>query len=405
MFDQTLVGTRVRQLRLINGLSSAELASKLGISSGSMSLLENGRFALDDDILVRLGVTLGCSASFFATPDPEQVPTQPWLRAYADASKKAVSRVLCDNGLAVDMFAHLQLPRVTEALPLFSQSLEDDEAIEEAAMDARVASGLEEGDVVRNATRAAERLGCVVLPLEDELGRHLGMSQRIDGVPLIRVARTSEDPQRAIPGDRQRFTVLHEVGHLCLHHDRRPPDTPAEAAAYEKQAHRFAAAFLAPADPVIDDLRELGGRVTISTLAHLKQRWGMSIKAFVVRFRHLGIIEEAHARSLYKQISARGYSKAEPVAVPNEAAQWVGKALASRLGNDATTEASRRTGLDRRYFEAWSDWSPTPAAQLADVVPMTGRTDRQPETGNADQPGDGAFNGAPVTRLGARRRS
>ena len=401
MLDQTLVGARVRQLRLINGYSATELAKMLEVSAGSMSLLENGRLAVTNDLLDRLGEVLQCTPQFFAIPDAQQVATAPWLRAYADASKRAVLRVLNDNALAVQMVDQLQLPRITETIPLFDGSLEDDEAIETAAGDARTAAGFDEGDVVRNAVRAAERLGCFVLPLEDELGRHLGMSQRIDNMPVIRVARTSQDPSRAIPGDRERFTVLHEVGHLALHHDRRPPDSPAEASRYEKQAHHFAAAFLAPADPILADLDDLCGRVTLNTLAHLKQRWGMSIKAFVVRFRLLGIIDEAHARSLYKQISARGYTKMEPVVVPNESAQWFTKAMSAKLGtNDTVWEAHQRSGLGQAYFDTWRDWTPTAAGPLADVVQLNavGADDL------TDEAQDGIFGIAPVTRLTVRGR-
>lgn len=396
MLEQTLVGERVRQLRLINGLSATELAKLLGMSAGALSLLENGRYAVTEDLLANVANSLGCTPAFFGAPDPHQSATQPWLRAYADASKRAVDRTLADNALAVQMVEQLGLPRIADVVPLFDGSLEDDEAIEAVAEDARAAANLQDGDIVRNAVRAAERLGCLVLPMDDELGRHLGMSQRIDSVPVIRISRTSEDPVRAIPGDRERFTVAHELGHLSLHHDRRPPDTPAEATRYEKQAHRFAAAFLAPADAVLADLEELSGRVTLNTLAHLKQRWGLSIKAFVVRFRHLGVIDEAHARSLYKQISARGWTKAEPVSVPNEDAQWMQKALTSKMGKSAPLrEAETRTGLGVPYFDAWCNWAPTPLGDLAQVVDLSARPRLQRED-------DAIFGIAPVTRLKIR---
>lgn len=57
-----------------------------------------------------------------------------------------------------------------------------------------------------NSIRAAERLGCVVLPMDSELGRHLGLSLRVDDVPIIRVARTSTSPDDE---------VLPSLGHLC----------------------------------------------------------------------------------------------------------------------------------------------------------------------------------------------
>lgn len=60
----------------------------------------------------------------------------------------------------------------------------------------------------------------------------------------------------------------------------------------EREAHRFASAFLTPGDAVVEDLASLGGRVTLSNLANLKEKWGLSIKAFVVRFQQLGVIDD-----------------------------------------------------------------------------------------------------------------
>jgi len=397
MLDQGLVGERVRQMRIINGLSATGLAPHLGLSSGAMSLLENGRLPIDVELLERLAGALSCTPAFFQAPDADLAGTRPWLRAYADASKRAVDRLEQDNKLIVQMIEQLELTRIGDTIPLLDGALDDDEAIEEAAAVARTALNLDEGDVIRNAVRAAERLGCVIVPMEDELGRHLGMSQRIDGVPLIRISRPSEDPDRNVPGDRQRFTAMHELAHLALHHDCPPPNTPAESTRYEKQAHRYAAAFLAPADPLLADLNDLGGRVTLNTLAHLKQRWGVAIKALVVRFHHLGMIDEAQARSIYKQISARGWNKAEPVRVPNERGQWLAKAMVSKFGKDGPAAiAAALTGLGRDHFDRWVDWTPTPImGDLADVVELKPRARTLVED-------DAEFGARPVTRLSIR---
>ena len=397
MLNQALFGERVRQLRTINNISATDLAKRVEMSTGTMSLLENGRHAVDDELAARLAAQLDCDPSYFGAPDLDLVGTRPWLRAYADASKRTVDRVEQDNLLAVAITYMLELPRYADVIPLFDGDLDDDEAIEEAAERTRTVLGLDEGAVIRNAVRVAERLGCLILPVDDELGRHLGLSQRIGSTPVIRVARSSDDPKRVVPGDRQRFTVSHELGHLALHHDCPPPNTPAEATRYEKQAHRFAAAFLAPAEPLLADLSELGGRITLNTLAHLKQRWGLAIKAMVVRFRHLGVIDEAHARRLYKQISARKWNTHEPVHVPNERAQSLSKAMSSRLGADPVAEAFRRTGLGQPYFARWLDWAPTPLpGDIAKVVTIKPRD-------AATHPGDGEFGTRPVTQLNIRQ--
>lgn len=345
-------------------------------------MLENGRLALDEALLDRLARVLDCSPGYLQDADDEPLATRPWLRAYADASKRAVDKMVADSVIAAEAIERARLQRMPDLLPLFDGDLNDDDAIEQFAALVRAAAGLKSDDVVGNAVRSAERLGCVVLPMDGELGRHLGLSLRVNGVPVIRVSRPSEDPDHNLPGDRQRFTVAHEVGHLVLHHDCPPPDSPAEAARFERQAHRFASAFLAPAEPVLADLDRLGGRVTLKNLASLKAIWGFAIKAFVMRFQALGIIDDDHARSLYKQISARRWNKAEPVPVDNERAIWLAKAIAKseKSSSEPVATAAAKLGLGRLYLDRWLDWSTAPAGgqQVAVVVALPERPQLRP---------------------------
>ncbi len=368
--NQATVGERVRRLRLASGLSQADLATASGQASGAISMLENGRLPLTDELLGSIGRSLGCDPAYLEAESREPLTTKPWLRAYADASKRAVDRAVADSTTAVDVIRRLGLEQLPDTLPLFGGDANDDDAIEQFALEVREAAGLDRDDVVPNAIRAAERLGCVVLPMDDELGRHLGLSLRVDSTAVIRVARPSASPEQHIPGDRQRFTLAHELGHLTLHHASPPPDTPAQATRIEKQAHRFAGAFLAPGDALLADLDRSGGRVTLSTLSNLKATWGVAIKALVVRFQQLGVIDAEHARSLYKQISARGWNKGEPVEVGHEDAIWMERALAKRArsSNGLAPGMPETVGLDRRYFDAWTNWSPTPASGPAATV-------------------------------------
>lgn len=216
------------------------------------------------------------------------------------------SRAAARNA-ALEVVNALGLRTIPDTLPTFHGNLDDEGDIEQFAIDVRAAAQLDEHAVVGNAVRTAERLGCIVLPMPDELGRHLGMSVRVDMTPVLCVSRASESDV-GVPGDRQRFTVAHELGHLGLHSHLGPPQTAQDAAGYEKQAHYFAGAFLAPGDALLEELGNLGGRVTLQTLAKIKARWGIAIKALVMRFRNLGVIDADQARSLYKQISARGWN-------------------------------------------------------------------------------------------------
>jgi Zn-dependent peptidase ImmA (M78 family) len=247
------------------------------------------------------------------------------------------------------------LKPLPDLLPVFTGDPDDDHDIEDIALEVRALAGLDAAAVLGNAIRAAERLGCLVLPFDSELGRHLGMSVRSDDVPVICVVNSKD-----VPGDRQRFTVAHEVGHLVLHGAAKPPADGPEAARMESQANRFAAAFLGPADPLVDSLAEMGGRVTLNSLTRVKAVWGISIKSLVGRYKALGVIGSDQARSLYKQISARGWNRSEPVEVPSERAQWLGrvlelKAQVEEIGEAARTLASE-IGANPTDLFAFASW-------------------------------------------------
>lgn len=364
-FHGSDVGLVVKRLRNVAGWSQVELADKAGTNATMISNIERGRAEPTDELLASLATSLRVDPTFLTSATVEPA-TEPRLRAYADASAKEVDSRVAFAETAADYIRRLDLQVIADQLPTGPDDPEDDEELEEVASITRVAAGIEEGAVVRNAVRAAERLGCIVLPLHSEMGRHLGMSVRCDGLPLACIAKVG------IPGDRQRFTIAHELGHLVLHGTVPPPRTSEEASRLERQANRFAASFLTPGDAVCETLDEMGGRVTLGALQQVKSVWGVSIKMLVGRYRSLGRIDDDQARSLYKQISARRWSTDEPVEVPNEHAQWFAGVLprsapAPDLATAATVLASR-IGGNAQLLASFADWTEPGPADVADLA-------------------------------------
>jgi Zn-dependent peptidase ImmA (M78 family)/DNA-binding XRE family transcriptional regulator len=368
------VGARARRLRQVAGLDQAAVAHRAAISAGSLSKLENGIYVPTEAEVERLARVLACDPNFLMGGSDLVPPTRPWLRAYADASQRALDRQIADCVLAAEVIDRLSLRTLPEAMPTFRGDPDADDDIEQFAIDVRAQADLSAAEAITNTIRTAERLGFIVLPMRAELGRHLGLSLRVNLLPFVCVSRPSEDPDRHVPGDRQRFTVAHELGHHGLHGASNSPATAGEAARIERQAHRFAGALLCPADALQSDLRDLGGRVTLTTLMKLKGHWGMSVKALVVRCSDLGLIGPEHARSLYKQISARGWNKGEPGEVPNETAVWFDKAIRAKFRtNDSSEAAAAAVGLRKEHLSRWLDWGPTPIERMGQLVDLAQR--------------------------------
>lgn len=384
MHDVNHTGAQVRRLRRALAMSQHDLTVVADVTQGLISRVENGKVVVTDELLDQLAGALRCHPSFLTTKLDTIAPTRPWLRAYADAPKKDVEQQLADCSVAADVIELLNLRTLPDTIPTFDGDLNDDDAIEAFASEVRTAAGIEDGEVLRNVMRAAERLGCVVLPMRGELGRHLGMSTYANLNPMICTSRPSSQPDHPIPGDRQRFTVAHELGHLGLHRGMPAPRDAAQSKRIEKQAHRFAGAFLIPGDALVDEIGQVNGRVTLRTLEHIKASWGIAIKALVVRCRQLQIITDDHARSLYKQISSRGWNKSEPVHVGHEHAVWFDKALRKSYAQqpDPIESAAHMAGLDRSHLDRWLNWAPI--GDDAQIIALPDRPAHPPTQGAGD---------------------
>lgn len=87
-------------------------------------------------------------------------------------------------------------------------------------------------------------------------------------------------------GGRQRFTLAHELGHLLLH--GRLTDGLDE----ERACHRFASAFLLPAESLRCQLGNTRHNLEPRELYLLKHEFGLSMQSCLYRATDLDIISE-----------------------------------------------------------------------------------------------------------------
>jgi Zn-dependent peptidase ImmA (M78 family) len=186
----------------------------------------------------------------------------------------------------------LRLPAVD--LPEFEPGTEP----EVAANAVRERWGLGSGPVV-SVVGLLERKGVIVSRLPAATDELDAFSCWIGRRPFIVLVSNKE------AADRARFDAAHELAHLLIHHDAKPGD-----AVVEREAHRFAAEFLAPEQAI---RRELPLRVDWRQLAQLKVRWGVSLAMLLRRMRDLGVISDASYRRGMMDLSRRGWRRDEPV--------------------------------------------------------------------------------------------
>ncbi len=116
-------------------------------------------------------------------------------------------------------------------------------------------------------------------------------------------------------GERQRFTLAHELAHLVLRFG------DMSEADQEKAADRFAGAFLMASEMVQRALGSHRTSISLGELAELKKLFQVSIASLVVRCSQLGVLSKAVYGRLWGQIRSLGWngpSSKEPYALPPE---------------------------------------------------------------------------------------
>jgi Zn-dependent peptidase ImmA (M78 family)/transcriptional regulator with XRE-family HTH domain len=328
-----MISDRVRNARLYHGWSQTELAQHVGTTQPKISQMESGDYT-SSELLDAIASATQYSRTWFEQGPLPDLPTGTLrFRKQASSSVKNDERVRAHVRQAVEViekFSGLpQAPKVRLA-PIDPNQDCSADAIEGIAQDVREQLGVGPLDPIPNLVRAVERAGVAVIGsiIDIEFGQHSGASYWPDypfGRPIICISR-------GMPGDRQRFTTAHELGHLVLHQWRNP-----EAKIAELEANRFAGALLIPRDAMM----EIDTPVTLRTLAHVKARWGISIRALVRRSLDVHLVDTAHRISLEKQISSRKWNRQEPVEVPYEQPRLVGRLIELGSGTKGFASSTR----------------------------------------------------------------
>lgn len=321
-------GERLRTLRDLLGLTQEQLAAVSGVAQSWISQVETGARDATEDGLRAIAAATDTPRRFFEV-EPSTVPRDSLhFRKLAGASRIMTRRVHAFFGesyrVTEAILAHERYP--PPPLPFATAETLTQDDIDDLAAETRNALRLAPTKPIPHLTRVLERAGVTVAPLvitddPDEppsVGGHFGVSfwGGVGEPALIGYFPGSQ-------GDRARFTLGHEVAHLVLHTFRpRAPNA-------EKEANAFSSALLMPRRRAERDISE---RTSLTDYARLKAAWGVSIQALIMRGSALGLVSDTRKRSLFVQLSAKGWRKNEPVEVGHEEPLLLWRMLTRRYG-------------------------------------------------------------------------
>lgn len=294
-----MLGTRLRQARLAAGLSLEGLAAKLEhpISKQALSKYEKGLAQPTPTRISDIAQALNVTASSLLAEDALEIRWKAY-RKHAKLSKArqsqltAIAQQKLEGEFKLRDLFHLggwhDLPG-----PIEVQNFND---CEYAAAALRMRWDLGDRPIDGLLELIEERGGSIVGWHQewgfDALSGWAGQS------PIL-VLNT------AIPPDRLRFNAAHELGHLVMQEIE-------DGRTNELFAHRFAAAFLVPAEAARRELGTHRRGLDLDELGLLKRRWGLSMQAWIRRARDLDIIGEDLYRSLNIQFRTHGWHRTEP---------------------------------------------------------------------------------------------
>jgi Zn-dependent peptidase ImmA (M78 family)/transcriptional regulator with XRE-family HTH domain len=343
-------------------LSQSQLAVNLGIDQGKYSRIERGESFVTPELLDKLVDVLGYPHNFFFEPgntlgSPLSLHMGGNFRKRQDLSKTVIYSVESIIGIYLSclkkLAANIDIESSKTISPVNLNDFEGD--IEHIAQQLRLQWGLPTGPI-RDLTLVLENAGCLVV-------KHDFGTEKIDGFsiwpkdlhPIIFI-------REGMPGDRERFTLAHELGHLLFHTERLSPNK-------EQEANQFAAAFLLPAS----DIKPYLNQPNIYRLQALKEEWKVSMAALAYRAKDLKTINENQFKYLFMELSRNGYRKNEPVYIKPESPLTIKEMVDSHFKDLEYTEGELQDYLclkNHDFTKYFSFHNPGPKVATLPLRPI-----------------------------------
>jgi len=281
-----------------------ELAEKAEVSAMAISKYEANKNTPSSKVLIALSRALGVRTEYFfrqANIELKEVE----YRKHPKLPKKVLRQI--EGDVIEQIERYMQLEEVLPVSPIgkfclpkgLSSKIESYIQIEELATSVRKAWNLGSNPIPDLIDTLEERGVKVFQTNTLHENQFDGLAAKVNDTPVIVIGKQW-------PGDRQRFTLAHELGHLLLA-KRIAKDLDEEIA-----ANRFAGAFLVPASEVVKELGESRSWLEAVELCALKHSYGLSMGGWVHRAQDLGVLNQTAARKMKAYFRRNNWHKTEP---------------------------------------------------------------------------------------------
>ena len=297
------IAERLKSARKMKGLSLQELADAIGnrISRQALHKYEQGITSPDSTLINAICYALHIKPDYFYREklvELGKINYRKITKLSASDQQMAIERSkdLLERYLELEALLNLNSAFTN---PLSNTMISDWQDAEKAAAEVRHEWKLGI-DALPNVLELLENREIKVLEIEAHNDFN-GMSAIVsENIPIIVVNKTQII-------DRLRFTALHELAHLIF---KFPEGT--EDKIEERLCNSFAGAMLLPVESLRYELGENRSDLHIKELEQIKEKYGISIQAIVMRAKTHGIISDHFTEQFFKKFRAMGFAKNEP---------------------------------------------------------------------------------------------
>ncbi|HWX54076.1 MAG TPA: XRE family transcriptional regulator [Verrucomicrobiae bacterium] len=280
------------------GHTQGDLARLLAVKQGTVSKLEGGMMPISLDLLDKISRVLRYPRSFFFQTEKvfgfgssvfyhrkrQGLPLKHLRQLHAELNIRrfAVKKLLVAAEIEHFGFRHYDPAEYDGKIELIARAI-------------RSAWRLPPGPI-RNLTEAIENAGGVIIRCDFGTRKADAISEWVEPSPPLFFVNSSPE----ITGDRIRFSLGHELGHVVMHQFPVPD--------MEDQADRFAAELLLPAREIAPQLT----RLNLPKLAALKREWKVSIGALIEQAARLEMISQSQRSRFISHLRSTTHSYREP---------------------------------------------------------------------------------------------
>lgn len=300
-----MLAQRLHQARQASGFSLRALAEKVGVSAMMISKYERAQSVPSSDVLLSLAKALGVRTEYFfrtSSVNLERIehrnrhvwklPKSAEKKVLADVSDQLERWLALDDVIPAPWSTPFSLPADLPA------SVDDLNLIESIA--SLVRNHWDLGlNPIPDLIDSLESRGLKVFTTKFDDPRFEGMSAMADEHFIVVVGGHWS-------GDRQRFTLAHELGHIVL------DDRLTEQIDKEDAANRFAGAFLVPEEKVMETLGAKRRSLEFAELYLLKHEFGLSMAGWSYRALNLNVVTKASHKAFWTDFASKGWKEEEP---------------------------------------------------------------------------------------------